>query len=217
MIINGRTEAFSDGVFAIAVTLLVLELHDPVSARGLAPGLAEQWPSYAAYAVSFFTIGIIWVNHSVVFAHVRSLDRSMVFLNLGLLMLVSFIPFPTGLLASHIRPGGTDSHVAAAIYGATMTLLGVIFSAIWWRITTTEHLLAETTTPHHARAMLRRSVKGPVIYLAATALSILSAGAALFAYGGVAVYFALPGRSIAPAEGLSGDANAHGSLGPPGT
>ena len=196
---TARVEAFSDGVFAIAITLLVLGLRPPGAGRGLARDLAQQWPSYAAYVVSFGTIGIIWMNHNTLFGHLRRLDRPLVVANLLLLMVVAFIPFPTELLASYVRTGGVDSRVAAAVYGATMSVMGVVFTVIWWRVSNREHLLAEGTTTHHARLSLRRSLKGPIVYLAATALSLASAPAALLGYAAVALYFALPGRMVAPA------------------
>src|SRR5215470_9469621 len=94
----GRLEAFSDGVLSIAATLLVLELHVPESGDNLGAALLAQWPSYAAYVVSFITIGIIWVNHHQLFALVRRVDRTLLFLNLALLMVVSVLPFPTAIL-----------------------------------------------------------------------------------------------------------------------
>ncbi|MGH2444321.1 MAG: TMEM175 family protein [Chloroflexota bacterium] len=193
-----RIEAFSDGIFAFAATLLVLGLHDPGSAGGLGHGLIHQWPFFAAYAVSFVTIGIIWLNHHSLFACLRELDRLLVFLNLLLLMVVAFLPFPTGLLATYVRSGGSDSHVAGGLYGLTMTALGLLFTVIWWRLTKSEHLLAEGSTPADARASLHRTFRGPIIYLVATAISLVSAPAALIGYAAVAVYFAFPGRTLSP-------------------
>lgn len=197
---KSRVEAFSDGVFAIAATLLVLGLHDPGGHGGLARGLARHWPSFAAYGVSFTTIGIIWVNHNTLFGHLGRLDRPLVFLNLLLLLIVAFTPFPTGLLAAHTAASGADSRVAAAVYGVTMAAMGGVFTLIWSRAAAREHLLAEGKTAHHARVSLRRSLMGPVMYLAATALSFISAPAALAGYAAVAVYFVLPGRTLVPAE-----------------
>src|ERR1041385_8087175 len=95
---TGRLEAFSDGVFSIAATLLVLELHVPDIGSGLGQALLAQWPSYLTYVTSFATIGIIWVNHHSLFEHVRQVDRPLLFLNLLLLITGSLIPFPTSLL-----------------------------------------------------------------------------------------------------------------------
>ncbi|TML58662.1 MAG: DUF1211 domain-containing protein, partial [Actinobacteria bacterium] len=100
-----RLETFSDGVFAIAITLLVLLFDVPDVSRGqsLAHALAHQWPSYASYAVSFVTIGIIWVNHHTLFRHIVRVDRVFLFINIGFLMTVAFLPYPTAVVARFIR------------------------------------------------------------------------------------------------------------------
>ena len=105
-----RLEAFSDGVFAIAITLLIIEVRVPDSEAGeLARDLANQWPSYAAYAVSFAIIGIIWVNHHDIFERIVTVDRPLLFLNLLLLLTVAFLPLPTALLGDYIRKGTTPT------------------------------------------------------------------------------------------------------------
>ena len=110
---KGRLEAFSDGVFAIAITLLVLEIVVPhVEEPGeLGQALLDLWPSYLAYATSFLTIGIMWINHHTVFRQLGEVDHRFLFINLGLLMCISFVPFPTTLLADLLdqakrSPGG---------------------------------------------------------------------------------------------------------------
>jgi hypothetical protein len=103
---TGRVEAFSDGVFAVAITLLVFGIAVPtVKAGGLRQALLDEWPSYATYAVSFATIGIIWVNHHTTFARISRVDRPILFINLLLLMAVSFIPFPTSLMSQYVAAG----------------------------------------------------------------------------------------------------------------
>src|SRR5258705_5357201 len=128
---SGRVEAFSDGVFAIAITLLILDVavppRDSTPSGGLAEALGHQWPSYFAYLVSFLVIGIIWVNHHTVFANVRRVDRGGLFTNLALLLTGSAIPFPTHPFGEELTPG-THSHIAAGIYTATMLALGVRYS-----------------------------------------------------------------------------------------
>jgi uncharacterized membrane protein len=113
---GGRVEAFSDGVFAIAITLLVLDLAVPLREETpegeLTASLAHQWPAYFAYLVSFLVIGIIWVNHHTVSDKVRLVDRPVLFANLVLLLVVSVIPFPTHLLAEYLT-ADQNSHVAA--------------------------------------------------------------------------------------------------------
>src|SRR5919204_4047728 len=100
---TGRLETFSDGVFAIAATLLILEVHVREGRESLARGLLHAWPSYTAYAISFLTIGIIWVNHHTVFEQIGRVDRTFLFINVAFLMLVAFIPFPTKLVSEHLR------------------------------------------------------------------------------------------------------------------
>jgi uncharacterized membrane protein len=124
---KSRAEAFSDGVFAVAATILVFTLVDPRVNRGLGAALVAQWPSYAAYAISFFTIVVIWVNHHAVLDSIPLLDRRLLFINGLLLLTVAVIPFPTGLLAHYLQQGH-DQTAAAVAYGLTMTAMSVAFS-----------------------------------------------------------------------------------------
>ncbi len=131
---TSRLEALSDGVFAIAATLLVLELHLPDSQHGLGEALLNQLPAYIAYVTSFLTIGILCVNHHELFRHVRVVDRTLLFTNLFLLMMVSLTPFPTAVLGAYAMTE-QDSHLAAALHGAVMLVMGLAFTLLWWRIT----------------------------------------------------------------------------------
>src|ERR671938_145800 len=125
-----RLEAFSDGVFSIAATLLVLELRVPQpDDQGLAVGLLRQWPAYAVYAVSFITIGIMWVNHHTLFSLVKRVDRPLL-----LLLAVAVVPFPTAVLGQYLG-AEADSHVAAAVYGLVMILNAFGWGAIWTYVT----------------------------------------------------------------------------------
>src|SRR6266496_3166263 len=166
---TGRLEAFSDGVFAIAITLLVLDLAVPARNRsepgGLAAALGHQWPSYFAYLVSFLIIGIIWVNHHTVFDTVRLVDRPVLFANLALLLFVSALPFPTRLLAEYLT-AGSDSHLAAAVYSATMLAMGLAYSTLWISVTRDVGLLHPHIDPVSSRAALRRFGIGNLAYLA---------------------------------------------------
>src|SRR5436190_1571551 len=129
---KGRVEALSDGVIAIAITLLVLEIKVPENAGDDLPHqLAEQWPSYVSYVVSFFVIGVIWLNHHALLAHLARVDRPLMSLNLFLLFTIALIPWPTNLLATYMREGGDAERVAALVYAGTMTLMGIAFGAIW--------------------------------------------------------------------------------------
>jgi uncharacterized membrane protein len=187
-----RLEAFSDGVFAIAITLLVLDLAVPPregSPEGhLAGELGHQWPSYFAYLVSFLVIGIIWVNHHTVFDRVRLIDRPVMFVNLALLLIVSAIPFPTHLLAEYLT-AGSDSHVAAAVYSATMFLMGIAFALLWLTITRDARLLHEHVDRAASRAAIRRFGLGNIFYLATIGLSFVSAIATLAVHAALALYY----------------------------
>src|SRR3954468_13157089 len=141
----GRIEAFSDGVFAIAITLLVLEIHVPEDPeQGLGQALLDQWPAYASYVVSFFVIGIIWVNHHAVFDYLERADRPLLFLNLLLLMFVGLLPWPTNLLATYMEGGGADERIAAVVYSGTMTAMGLTFGALWFYASRRGRLLGDT-------------------------------------------------------------------------
>jgi uncharacterized membrane protein len=186
---KSRTEAFSDGVFAIAITLLIIEVRVPSSRAGdLAGDLANQWPSYAAYAVSFAIIGIIWVNHHDIFERITTVDRPLLFLNLLLLLTVAFLPFPTALLGEYIRKGD-NAHVAAAVYGANMTLIGLAFIAIWTYLARVPALLGSGLSAEGARRARRAAAVGPVVYGVSIALAFVSPVACLVVYAALALYF----------------------------
>jgi uncharacterized membrane protein len=146
---TSRLEAFSDGVFAIAITLLVLDLPVPhVEAGELATALLDQWPAYAAYVVSFAIVGIIWINHHAVFGYVKRADRAVLFLNLHLLLWVTVIPWPTRLLADYMLAGGENERAAALVYALTMTLMGVAFGSLWLYLARrVEHAAVRSRTP----------------------------------------------------------------------
>jgi uncharacterized membrane protein len=185
-----RLEAFSDGVFAVAATLLVLNLT--VGKTGsLAHNLAAEWPHYATYVVSFLAIGIIWLNHHTQFNRIERPDRTLMVLNLFLLMFVTLIPFPTGLLAKYLR-SGADEHVAAAFYAATLLAMSIsFFSLNLWAAR--RRLFAGWIDEHEASYLLGRSGAGLTVYAAAIGLAFVSAVVSLVLCGAVAVFYLLPG------------------------
>jgi uncharacterized membrane protein len=189
---TGRLEAFSDGVFAIAITLLVLDIAVP-SRKSTPPGelgraLAEQWPSYFAYLVSFSVIGIIWVNHHGLFSRLRQVDRPTLFANLGLLLIVAMLPFPTHLMAEYLT-AGKNSHVAAVVYSCTMLAMGLTFAGVWLAVTRDERLLHEPVDPAARRRTLIRFGLGNVFYLITVGLAFVSAPLTLAVHGAVALYY----------------------------
>ena len=131
---TARTEAFSDGVMAIAITLLILNVHVDTgyaSAHGLLRALNHEWPAYLAYITAFLTIAIMWLNHHALFDKIRQVDKSLAWTNLALLLTISVLPFPTSVVAQYLRAGGTDAKVAVSFYGLLSTLNGFAWLGSW--------------------------------------------------------------------------------------
>jgi uncharacterized membrane protein len=198
---KGRLEAFSDGVFAIAITLLVLELSVPKGhpEGGLWAALGREWPSFFAYLVSFLVIGIMWVNHHAVFDKVRAVDRVVLFANLGLLLFVSVIPFPTRLVAEYLT--SRDATVAMAVYSATMLAAAILYNLLWLAVTRDAGILHEHLHRRAERAAIRRFGLGLVVYLGTVGLSFVNPVATLAVHGAVALYYCFDQlRAEAPAS-----------------
>ncbi|MEV4812163.1 TMEM175 family protein [Micromonospora avicenniae] len=149
----GRLVAFSDAVFAIAVTLLVLDIRPPEDFRRLLHGLGLLWPSYLAYSVTFLMIGQIWVNHHVMFDHIRTVDRLLMFLNTLLLMDVAFLPFAASVLSDAFHSGDGERG-AVVFYGTTIELAAILFNIIWAHAR--RGLLGSTIDEPGARFVARR-------------------------------------------------------------
>lgn len=150
-----RLVAFSDGVIAIAVTLLVLEIRPPLGTQQLAHELAALWPSYLAYALTFMLIGQIWANHHVMFDQIRSVDRVVLFLNTVLLMDVAFLPFAASVLAGALREGHGE-RTAVVVHGLTFEVAAALFNLIWWRARRHRRLLVETIDAAGVLGIARR-------------------------------------------------------------
>jgi len=176
---KSRVEAFSDGIFAIAATLLVLDLAVPKPEPTLLDGFIHEWPAYAAYATSFLTIGIIWVNHHSVLERLERLDRGLMFLNVVFLLFVALIPFPTKVLAHYLQSGGDDAHVAAAVYGVAMILMGVAFSVLNYYSSARGLIKAQRRLGFWTQ--VRYSI-GLLMYVVGAALSFVDARIALIVY-----------------------------------
>jgi uncharacterized membrane protein len=186
---RARLEAFSDGVFAVAITLLALNLAVAGPGHGsLAHQLVHQWPAYVAYAISFFTIGIIWVNHHALFRTVPVVDRTVVFLNLLLLFFVVAIPFATATMATYLRQGGADARLATSIFEGVFELMSLAFGAVFLYVVG-HRLVAVPLTPTTARAAMVRFTVGTAAYLVAIGIAFVSPAAALAIAGAVAVYY----------------------------
>jgi uncharacterized membrane protein len=189
-----RMETFSDGVFAIAATLLVLEISvDTAHTHDLGSALLHLWPSYLAYATSFITIGIIWMNHHTCVETMNKVDRPFLFLNLLLLMTVAFLPFPTRLVADYLQRPGEQSAVYA--YAATFTVMAVIYN-LWWRYASTgRRLIGENVPETRIKAITRAFNPGVPIYAVTFAVAALSPLASVFLTFAVAAFY-LPSAAL---------------------
>ncbi len=193
---KARVEAFSDGVIAVAITLLVCNLHvpDPSRSVSLAHRLGEQWPSYAAYIVSFLTIGIIWINHHAMLQRLVSVDHAILVLNLLLLLTIGALPFTTALMATYLK-AAHGQHLAAVIYGGSFLALSIAFFAMHRHmLLSKQHLLHEHLTPTVRRQVLTRNAAGLLPYLVATLGGILTPYLTLAICGLVAIFYAPPRR-----------------------
>jgi uncharacterized membrane protein len=181
---TGRLEAFSDGVFAIAITLLILEVGVPESEfDNLWRGIANQWPAYLAYATSFITIGGLWMVHHGIF---RRNNSWVMRVNLALLMAVSFLPFPTKLMAEVIRE--TDAERAAVIfYGATLLVISLLLSALWGTITRDRDLLRPGVSEREINTILIATTPSLGFYVAVIVLAIFAPKVAAFGYLVIAI------------------------------
>jgi uncharacterized membrane protein len=188
-----RLEALSDGVIAIAATLLVLEIGraEVHGDDNLFDVIVRGWPSYLAYIVSFIVIGLIWVAHHSMFERICSVDRPLLFLNLALLLGIGFIPWPTSVLADFIRDGGFNASVATALYSFTMTLIGIVFVGMWAHLVRHPEHTVEGVTEVQLRRSLRLAYVSPIVYGATIGLAFVSPYICLVIYLMLAAYFAI--------------------------
>jgi uncharacterized membrane protein len=195
---TNRVEAFSDGVMAIAITLLVLELKVPVESAPdhLLADLAERWPSYAAYVAAFLTIGIIWLNHHTLLTSIGRFDTRLHWLNLFLLFTVATLPFPTALLADYVGEGGFNASVATASYGLLATMMALPWSFMLRHLADHPELLEAGYGASNARAEIRRGFLGVPIYAAATLISFIWPFVALGLYVAIAVLYAVTSQGL---------------------
>jgi uncharacterized membrane protein len=169
---TNRLEAFSDGVFAIAITLLVLEIKVPPPNTALGAELLQLWPSYLAYVVSFLVIGAIWINHHAMFHHIVRVDGTLLLLNVLHLMLIAFLPFPTAVLAEAFHRG-TDEPIAAAFYGGILTVIGIFVNAMWRYAARGYRLISTHLTATKIRKINRQFIVGPSVYAIATVVALV--------------------------------------------
>jgi uncharacterized membrane protein len=191
---TARLETFSDGVFAIAATLLVLEIGvGEADSHHLGSALLHLWPSYLAYATSFITIGIIWMNHHTCVETIERADRTLLFLNLLLLLVVAFLPFPTKLVADHLRGAGEQAAVYA--YAATFVVMAVVYNT-WWRYARTgRRLIGDHVPESRLRAIDRAFNPGVPIYAITFLVAIASPLASVFLTFAIAAFY-LPSAAL---------------------
>lgn len=195
-----RLVAFSDGVFAIIITLLVLDLRVPREARlgagGLAAALRAQWPNYLAFLVSFCIVGVVWANHHTMFRFIRRADHTLVVLNGLLLLCVAVLPFTAALLAEYIRAAPLDERLAAQVYAGTLVVGGVFFNLLWWYPTRAG--LCDSAADAAALGRVGRHwVWGPVLYAVAFTLAWVSVPLSLAVYAALILWFGISGPWLA--------------------
>jgi TMEM175 potassium channel family protein len=197
---TGRVEAFSDGVFAIAMTLLVLNVKVPNTDQ---PGqlgslLWQQWPSYLAFVISFAFIGIMWVNHHRLFVHIRRIDHMLLVLNGALLLGVTAVPFPTAVLAQYL--GKPDEKAATMLYAGTYVVVALFFNVLWRYAASGHRLLGEEVDEAEVNRITRQYAYGPLLYLACFALAYINVAASLALNVALAIFFALPPNKVTRAK-----------------
>jgi uncharacterized membrane protein len=190
-----RAESFSDGVFAVAITVLVfnlLPIADDTESHLARATLLHYWPSYLAYVVSFLTIGIMWLNHHTMLSQITKVDRPTLVLNLFLLMGVVAIPFPTALVADHLvgaNAGHDQATVAAVTYGLVMIAISVAYGATWLYLSAHQQALGARRRIATPRLSTFRFTVGNGGYIAGTLIALANAVAALIIFGLLAVYY----------------------------
>ncbi|MGH7721522.1 MAG: TMEM175 family protein [Candidatus Dormibacteria bacterium] len=201
-----RVETFSDGVFAIAITLLVLTIAQPDHYNALAQQLVDRWPELAAYIVSFAVIGIMWLNHHSIFTHFGRVDRGFIYLNLVLLMSIVFIPYPTGIFGQALQRG-QGAQTAAVLYSVVMTVNAYAWSALWLYASSGRRLLTPGFPEEERHMATVLFTIGGVLYTLTIGIAFISAYACLAAHGLLAVYYALDPLSRRAARSNAGAGN----------
>ncbi len=194
-----RVEAFSDGVFAIAITLLVLNIHIPtteeVGSSGLAAALLDQWPVYLAYLSSFITILIMWMGHHNLFRYIVRVDYTFLILNGLFLLGVTLVPVPTAILARFVQSSPSESALSAALYSGMFFYLATLFNVMWIYASSGSRLVEGYELP---RAIKLRYAVGPLLYLVSLGLAFVSVRLSLAIYLILLLYYAWPTNYMRP-------------------
>jgi uncharacterized membrane protein len=197
-----RLESFSDGVLAIVITLLAFELAPPEvdQRQTLANALWEQWPSYLAFLLAFAQIGVIWLNHRRLFDQVRVVDGVLLLLNLNLLMWITLIPFPTAVVAEHLRDGGETTETAVALFSGTLFVSAIGFIALFAWITHDDRLVHSLPPRRTVVAARVRFGMGLAAYGLAVGVAFVAPYAALAIHAVTAGYYAFDQATLDPTE-----------------
>jgi uncharacterized membrane protein len=190
---TARLETFADGVMAIAITLLVLDIHVPEfsKTKPLAHELGLSWPSVAAFATSFLVIGIIWVNHHRMFKLIARTNHTFLMINVVFLMVISFIPFPTALVAAALK-AHTDVRTATIVYGGTMIATALMFNAVWLYASKGMRLLVAGLDPASIAKGTKSYRLGPISYVVVTLVAFIDPYVCLALFAAMALYWLLP-------------------------
>jgi uncharacterized membrane protein len=198
---TGRLEAFSDGVFAVAITLLALNIKipgldaSPAKLYGdteLWEQLRDQWPTLVAYVISFATIGVMWLNHHRLFKQIQRTDTVLLVLNLLLLMVIVFIPVPTALLSEYLpRP---DLHAAAILYCFTYFVMACLYNVLWRYAAYENRLLDEKADKKAVQAISNQYLFGPLLYFVIVVFAIFNVPLSIAASGSLVLFFVFPGK-----------------------
>jgi uncharacterized membrane protein len=194
---KSRVEAFSDGVFAIAITLLVLTIAQPASYQGLTHQLAIRWPSLAAFVVSFAIIGIMWLNHHSLFMNFERIDRGLFYLNMLLLLTITFLPYPTGVLGEALAKGQGEQ-TAAVFYAVTMTVNAWAWGALWLYASSKRRLLNESFPENERGLATLLFTIGVILYTLAIAIAYWNAYIFLATQALLALYYAIDPLHLRP-------------------
>jgi len=195
---TNRIEAFSDGIFGIAITLLILEIKVPgPEMRPLSTALLRQWPSYLAFLLSFAYIGVMWMNHHRMFTHIRRSNDALLLFNLLLLLGITAVPFPTAVLASNLGTPGQKT--AAIFYNGVFVFIAVFFNVLWRYAVS--HQLLDKNVLSSAAMISRQYAIGPIAYLLCLALAWVDVRVSMAVNVLLALYFALPPKVMVRAPG----------------
>lgn len=193
---TGRVEAFSDGVFAVAITLLALDIHvprlDALPAGGLWPALLALWPTLLAYVTSFGSILVMWLNHDRLFEHIQRKDHWLLLYNGLLLMVITLYPFPTSLVAEYLAHPGVNAKIAAAVFSALSLVMAIFFNVLWHHAADGGRLLFADHDRRKVKRITDQYRFGPLLYAFAFAAAFFNAAVSIFLSLALAVFFALP-------------------------